>query len=330
MNATLQCLSNTTLLTDYFLETYKYDPEEEDKIISNEYYNLIKNLWNKENDKKSYSPNSFKEVLEKENPLLKGEAENEPKELIKFLFERFHQELNMIKQKEIKLRFKNINPTDNQLNEKEILNNFLTEFKEQYDSIISNLFYGVRKMKNICQSCNTIKYNFNVFSYLEFPLEEIKKYCFDKGIETNNGINIYECFNYYVNNKKMTGDNQIYCEKCQKYCDSLYRTSLYSAPNYLVIILNRGKGVINECNVKFPAKLNILNYVSFKDGNTYYELYAVICQSGSSSMTRHFVAYIKNKINKKWYKYNDSIVTPCDKKDEYKNEMSYALFYKAL
>ena len=42
MNATLQCLSNSKKLTEYFLNTCKAGPN---KIMSNEYYKVIKNLW---------------------------------------------------------------------------------------------------------------------------------------------------------------------------------------------------------------------------------------------------------------------------------------------
>ena len=128
----------------------------------------------------------------------------------------------------------------------------------------------------------------------------------------------------------MSGENQMYCNICQKLCDAYYQTILYSAPNCLIINLNRGKGAVYQCNVIFPEKLNILNFVSYKEGNTYFELYAVICHIGPSSMSGHFIAYCKNKIDKKWYKYNDSMVTLCEKNDEYKIGMPYILFYQAL
>ena len=75
--------------------------------------------------------------------------------------------------------------------------------------------------------------------------------------------------------------------------------------------------------------INILNYVNFKDGNTFFELYAVICHIGPSSMSGHFVAFCKNHINNKWYKFNDSIVTACQKNNEYLMGMPYILFYQA-
>jgi ubiquitin C-terminal hydrolase len=60
MNATLQSFSNTDKLTEYFLNTYKYDPNDEKKIMSNEYYKVIKNLWDINNKQKCYSPYDFK------------------------------------------------------------------------------------------------------------------------------------------------------------------------------------------------------------------------------------------------------------------------------
>ena len=46
MNATLQCLSNTEKLTNYFLNKFFYIKEDNTKKISNEHYLLLKHLWN--------------------------------------------------------------------------------------------------------------------------------------------------------------------------------------------------------------------------------------------------------------------------------------------
>ena len=59
------------------------------------------------------------------------------------------------------------------------------------------------------------------------------------------------------------------------------------------------------------------NYFALKSQNI-FELYAVICHIGPSSMSGHFVAYCKNSIDKKWYKYNDSLVNECKRKDEFR------------
>ena len=214
---------------------------------------------------------------------------------------------------------------------------FLDEFKEKFDSIISNLFYGIIETKSQCQGCNIIKYNFQVSSLIEFPLQQVNQYFFNKGkrpLLTEDGknpdIDIYECFEYYGKIDLMSGDNQMFCNQCNKLCNSYYSTSLYSGSNYLIINLNRGKGAVYECKVNFPEQLNIFNFVTFKHGITVYELYAVICHLGPSSMSGHFVAYCKNSIDHKWYLYNDAIVTKCTRKFQYNDGMPYILFYKAL
>ena len=148
--------------------------------MANEFYEVIKNLWDINNKNKSYSPNSFKDVLGKENPLFAGIAANDSKDLINFLLERLHQELNFSK------NINNINNDANlvqldQTNEQVMLKLFLDEFKEKFDSIISNLFYGIIETKSQCQGCNIIKYNFQVSSLIEFPLQQVNQYFFNKG-----------------------------------------------------------------------------------------------------------------------------------------------------
>ena len=98
MNSTLQCLSNTNKLTEYFLTKYKQSPN---RIMANVYYKLLLNLWDINKNNKSYSPYEFKEVLSKENPLFAGIAANDSKDLINFLLERIHTELNVDKKDNI-------------------------------------------------------------------------------------------------------------------------------------------------------------------------------------------------------------------------------------
>jgi len=336
MNATLQCLSNTDELTKFFLNEFNYEPNNSKKIMSNEYYNLIKKLWNKENNNKSFSPNEFKETLSKENPLFKGIAANDSKDLINFLIQRFHTELNEANDQN---NFNNEFNQNDQLNEQKMLELYSNEFKEGFNSIISKLFYGILEIKSQCQQCKHIKYNFQAFNFIEFPLEKVNQYNFNSGKRLNYSINndnknpdidLIECFEYYQNPELMSGDNQMYCNICNKNCDSLYQNLLYSTPNKLIINLNRGRNATYECNVNFPEILDISSYVYSNDGNNVYELYAVICHIGPSSSSGHFVAYCKNRMDCNWYLYNDAFVTLCEKGNEYKKGMPYILFYQHI
>ena len=327
MNATLQCLLNSKKLTEYFLNNFKND--DPNKIMANQYYEVIINLCNKENNNKSYSPISFKEVLSKENPLFAGIAANDSKDLINFLLERLHQELNITNNSIYN------NENEDQTNERAMLKSFLEEISVNFNSPISGLFYGISETKSQCKGCNTTKYNFQVYSFLEFSLQQVNQYFHDKDkkpLKTQDGknsdVNLFECLDHNQRTTLMSGDNQIYCNICNQSCDCSFTTFLYTCPNYLIIILNRGKGASYECNVIFPELLDLSNFIVVKNKVLVYELYAVICHLGPSSTVGHFVAYCKNRIDNQWYLYNDALVALCTKHFQYSDGKPYILFYK--
>ena len=218
MNSTLQALSNTNDLTEYFLNQYKYDKNDLTKIMANEFYKLLLSLWDKDKKEGSFSPNDFKETLSEQNDLFKGINANDSKDLINYLLEEFHKELN-----NPDTTPKNQNIIENQLNEMYTFNLFSQDFQRNYKSIISDLFYGVLETKNQCKGCNYIKFNFQVYSFLEFPLEQVNNFCFQNGRRmalvnndgTNPDVNLYECFDYYQKIEVMSGDNQMYCNICK-------------------------------------------------------------------------------------------------------------------
>ena len=334
MNATLQALSNTKSLTDFFLTKFKFDANAYNKKMANEYYKVLTNLWSDEKKNGDYPPYDFKQAISEENPLFAGIQANDSKDLINFLLERFHQELNYAKKSNNDNEIVNVN----QMDEMQTLKVFISDYFNSNQSIIVDCFYGMLETKSKCSGCNITKYNFQIYSFLEFPLQEVNNYMYQNGrrmsLLNNDGsnpdIDLLECFEYYQKIDLMNGQNQMYCNICNKNMDTFYGSNIYSLPNYLIINLNRGKGAVYECKVNFPENLNLLNFVTFKQGKTYFQLYAVICHLGPSSMSGHFVAYCRHKQNDKWYKYNDSFVTECTKPQEYNEGMPYILFYRAV
>ena len=334
MNATLQALSNTKSLTDFFLTKFKFDANAYNKKMANQYYKVLTNLWSDKKKNGDYPPYDFKQAISEENPLFAGIQANDSKDLINFLLERFHQELNYVKKSNNDNEIVNVN----QMDEMQTLKVFISDYFNSNQSIIVDCFYGMLETKSKCSGCNITKYNFQIYSFLEFPLQEVNNYMYQNGrrmsLLNNDGsnpdIDLLECFEYYQKTDYMNGQNQMYCNICNKNMDTFYGSNIYSLPNYLIINLNRGKGAVYECKVNFPENLNLLNFVTFKQGKTYFQLYAVICHLGPSSMSGHFVAYCRHKNNDKWYKYNDSFVTECTKPQEYNEGMPYILFYRAV
>jgi ubiquitin C-terminal hydrolase len=91
MNATIQCLSNVKRLSDELLKNYgKYDIKSQPLTLA--YSSLIFDLFN--NNQKYIAPNIFKKIIGVLNPLFEGNHAADAKDLLFFLIEELHKELN--------------------------------------------------------------------------------------------------------------------------------------------------------------------------------------------------------------------------------------------
>ena len=136
-------------------------------------------------------------------------------------------------------------------------------------------------------------------------------------------INFDHCFKFLAKIEKF---NDTYCQKCGKTGISLYKESIYYFPNYLIIILNRGKGNIFNCKVDIPIEFTPSMYVE-KDKNSKFSLIGVVSHLGESNMGGHFIAFCRHNIDGKWRCYNDSIVTE-SQNDFLEKGTPYILFYQ--
>ena len=344
MNATLQCLSHNIKLTNYFLSPkHENFIKSDENILSKSYLEILKRLWIKQynNNKSNYSPNDFKEKISQMDSLFKGVAANDSKDLINFILQQLHSELNKNKYKNnniINNNFMNIN----QNNEQEVLKYFLNDYQKNHCSIISDLFYGVIETKTECLQCkqrNQINgifdplysYNFQIFSFLIFPLEEVRKLKSEINNFYYNEVNLEDCFYYYEKEEIMQGDNQMWCKYCRENTQSKYCTIIYSSPEHFIIILNRGKGNIFNVKLNFKEIIDISKFVCIKmSQNLIYQLYAIVTHLGPSSMSGHFIAFCKSPIDNMWYKYDDSLVDMIGKNfnDIHDFGCPYILFYE--
>ena len=336
MNSALQCLWNTKSFSDYFLHQYKSNLRNNKKNkISNALQEVFYKLWDKSNPKNyPYSPNRFKAVIGEENELFKGKRANDSKDLINFILQTIHEELNKPKGIVLKNNFIDYNQLNNEALRKYQLTFFLKNEELYYDSIIHDLFYGIHESQYICKHCNSIKYNFEFYYFLEFPLREVNLY-FNRGqVKRSNGlyptVNLYECFEFYQKIDNFFGENQIFCNRCNTKRDASFRMILYSLPNYLIIILNREKGNIYKCEVEMPEILNLEKYVQDKTNGYMYDLYGCICHLGPSSESGHFIAYCRHKFNNRWHLYNDSVVKEIRKSEDLFKGTPYILFYQKI
>ena len=330
MNATLQCLAHIQRLTHYLLNSETKKKISSDKIkykLTSAYLTVLENLWQNKNIK-YYSPNQFKDVISEMNSLFAGIQANDSKDLILFLLETMHNELN--------LENKNINNINNQenylddiqaqYNYEMALKNFSNYFKEKYNSIISSLFYGMFNSITCCQNCNVVLNNVQCYNILIFPLQKVKEY----KMKMDNIVDLYECFDYNQRPDLISGKS-FYCNNCRTMVDNVNTTKILYCPKILVINFNRGKGLEFDVKINFPEYIDIINYVYYKDNSpTFYELVGIVTHFGPSSMGGHFIAFCKSFGNQQWYKYNDAIVDPSSFEEAKNTGVPYILFYSYI
>ena len=149
-------------------------------------------------------------------------------------------------------------------------------------------------------------------------------------MNSNNIVDINDCFCYNQKTDYFTGENKNYCNICRQLWDSEYTSRIYSSPNVLILILNRGKNNIYKVKIDFQETIDITEFVLIQNSTQIYNLYGVITHLGESGPNAHFVASCKSPVDNNWYRYNDAMVTPIYDfmKEIYNFESPYILFYQ--
>ena len=345
-NSVLQCLSQTRGLTNYFLQEKNYDrimntniskQDKNQNQLCHIYYDLIQNLWKKDEASKSFSPEKFMNSLK----IAQNDKERfglyearDTKNFIMYILERMHNELKQEK------KIWKIEPKYEQLNKYDKNNtliHFLVNFQKEI-SIISYLFYGFNELTNVCQYCKKIYnymgqsekiyYDYGISNILMFNLEDVRKNRNQNN--KNKMVTMFECFNYLQQGSYFTGENKNYCNNCTQLTESVYTSKIFICPNILIIILDRGKENIYDIKLDFDLKMDISDFVLFKSGRQIYNLYGVVTNIGGSGPYAYFIASCKSPVDNNWYRYNDESVTPISdlKKDLIDYETPYILFYE--
>ncbi|KFQ25939.1 Ubiquitin carboxyl-terminal hydrolase 4, partial [Merops nubicus] len=169
MNSALQCLSNTPPLTDYFLED-KYEAEINQNNplgmrgeIAEAYAELIKQMWS---GRQSYvAPRMFKTQVGRFAPQFSGYQQQDSQELLAFLLDGLHEDLNRVKKKPyLELKDANGRP------DSEVAKEAWENHRLRNDSIIVDIFHGLFKSTLVCPECSKISVTFDPFCYLTLPL----------------------------------------------------------------------------------------------------------------------------------------------------------------
>ena len=312
MNATIQCLSHVNQFKDYFLNGPLIDSVTSNRNcpLTLEFSSLVNHLWKlpKDNNNQNYyNPTDFKDIISQMNPLFQGIQANDSKDLILFIYETIHKEINNAPYNYNQYTLNNCN------NDYELVN-FRKSYYPVNSSILVDTFYFEQQSCLKCTRCGFTKISYNIANMLIFPLEKVRQFVYQNTNGQQNSVSLDQCFMQNQIGEVLNGTNQIYCNTCRNMADAVMLNYIYTSPEVLTLILNRGKGLEFNVDFHFDHYINIDNYVIDKSQgkSNLYELICILCHYGPSGMSGHFIAFCKSPIDKVWYCYNDATVTKCE------------------
>uniref|UniRef100_A0A4W5K8Z5 Ubiquitin carboxyl-terminal hydrolase n=1 Tax=Hucho hucho TaxID=62062 RepID=A0A4W5K8Z5_9TELE len=169
MNSALQCLSNTPPLTEYFLrnayleELNFTNPLGMKGEIAEAYADVIKQMWSGMHY--SVVPRIFKTKVGHFASQFLGYQQHDSQELLSFLLDGLHEDLNRVKNKEyIELRDAAGRP------DQEVAEEAWRNHRRRNDSVIVDTFHGLFKSTLVCPECRKVSVTFDPFCYLSVPL----------------------------------------------------------------------------------------------------------------------------------------------------------------
>uniref|UniRef100_A0A8C4IKE3 Ubiquitin carboxyl-terminal hydrolase n=1 Tax=Dicentrarchus labrax TaxID=13489 RepID=A0A8C4IKE3_DICLA len=174
MNSALQCLSNTPPLTEYFLlssyleELNFTNPLGMKGEIAEAYADVIKQMWSGRHY--SVVPRVFKTKVGHFASQFLGYQQHDSQELLSFLLDGLHEDLNRVKNKEyIELRDAAGRP------DQEVAEEAWRNHRRRNDSVIVDTFHGLFKSTLVCPECRKVSVTFDPFCYLSVPLPVSKE-----------------------------------------------------------------------------------------------------------------------------------------------------------
>uniref|UniRef100_A0A8C4YUM3 Ubiquitin carboxyl-terminal hydrolase n=1 Tax=Gopherus evgoodei TaxID=1825980 RepID=A0A8C4YUM3_9SAUR len=169
MNSAFQCLSNVPPLTEYFLNNHYLgelnfsNPLGMKGEIAEAYADLVKQAWSGHH--RAIVPRMFKTKVGHFASQFLGYQQHDAQELLSFLLDGLHEDLNRVKRKEyVELRDAAGRPDE------EVAEEAWRNHKRRNDSIIVDIFHGLFKSTLVCPACGKVSVTFDPFCYLSVPL----------------------------------------------------------------------------------------------------------------------------------------------------------------
>ncbi|KAL0912218.1 hypothetical protein M5K25_018180 [Dendrobium thyrsiflorum] len=168
MNSAVQCLAHTQRLVEYFLGDYSREINYQNSLgmggeLALAFGELLRKLWAP--NKTPIAPRDFKAKLVRFAPQFSGFNQHDSQELLAFLLDGLHEDLNRVKCKP----YVEVKDSDGRPDE-EVANEYWQNHLARNDSVIVDVCQGQYRSTLVCPVCNKVSVTFDPFMYLSLPL----------------------------------------------------------------------------------------------------------------------------------------------------------------
>uniref|UniRef100_A0A8C1VMB0 Ubiquitin carboxyl-terminal hydrolase 4 n=1 Tax=Cyprinus carpio TaxID=7962 RepID=A0A8C1VMB0_CYPCA len=158
-----RCFCGPRLCNRYEAEINRENPLGMRGEIAEAYADLVKQMWL---SRSSYvAPRTFKTQVGRFAPQFSGYQQQDSQELLAFLLDGLHEDLNRVKKKPY-LALRDAEGRPDEIVAKEAWANH----RLRNDSIIVDIFHGLFKSTLVCPECSKVSVTFDPFCYLTLPL----------------------------------------------------------------------------------------------------------------------------------------------------------------
>ena len=346
IDSVLSCLYSCFDLVDYFKnQNMGFRNFLINKNISFEFLSGLNSINNPENWKSFLF--KMRLIISKQNNTYEKDIEIDPRFFLSYLLKRLHHELNnkndlfsnpfstLFTGKQSNIN--NNNNIQNNLNsnstdfsnKEDSFKFFCKYFKENNNSIISNLFYGNMKTKTLCESCQLKTYSFNFFNFITFNLDSIQKYIFSHNYQVQtNQLSIADCFTIQNSILVKINNYSKICRNCKKK-RHFERKQFCTFPKYLIVCFDRGINCQNKLSVKYQATLDLKKNCENVESYNYFRLIGIVKRLDINNIEHYISLYFDCEINS-WILKDDSCFRQINSPLEHTQGNEIMLFYEGI
>ncbi|KAI3508019.1 hypothetical protein L1887_23018 [Cichorium endivia] len=197
MNSAIQCLVHTPQFATYFLgdfhqEINRNNPLGMEGELALAFGDLLRKLW--ATGRAAFAPRAFKTKLARFAPQFGGHNQHDSQELVAFLLDGLHEDLNRVKKF---LPYNNSKDADGRSDE-QVADEYWANHISRNDSIIVDVCQGQYKSTLVCPICDNISVTFDPFMYLSLPLQSNFPEVSKNGNGTKKALSLYTCIEAFL------------------------------------------------------------------------------------------------------------------------------------